>query len=104
MNDRITAGAAALVGAITFGSHFSRWWVTDRPTPGQHRAPVEMFVPLDDLLGPPSPWLEFEHAPGVIGQQFRDCPHCHQTAAGSLNKDGWLCGECFTPAGAEAVS
>lgn len=99
MNDRITAGASALMGALTLGSHLSRWFVTDHPEPGRHRAPVDEFVPLDDLLGPPSPWLEFEHAPGVIAQQFRDCLHCGCTTAGSVNRDGWLCGQCFTPAG-----
>lgn len=99
MNDRITAGAMFLMVDLAAATQLARWFVTDRPTPGRHRAPVDVIVPLDDLLGPPSPWLEFEHAPGVIGQQFRDCQHCHQTAAGSVNRDGWLCGECLTPAG-----
>lgn len=100
MNDRITVGAAALMGALTFGSHLSRWFVTDRPTPGRHRAPVDVIVPLDDLLGQWTPYThEFEPAPGVIGQGFRYCQPCQRTTAGSVNRDGWLCGECFTPAG-----
>ncbi|MFI8535433.1 hypothetical protein ACIGMX_34950 [Streptomyces aquilus] len=36
-------------------------------------------------------------SPGSIRQGFRECGPCGRTTAGSLNKDGWLCGECLTP-------
>lgn len=36
-------------------------------------------------------------APGPVRQSFRACSPCGRATAGSLNKDGWLCGECLTP-------
>jgi hypothetical protein len=53
---------------------------------------------MDDLLGPDSYWTTIpEHAPGVIRQAFHDCPTCQQTTAGVVTRDGWTCGQCFTP-------
>lgn len=101
MNDRIALGAAVWVSGILA----VQWAIAPVREPGKHRAKDGIIVPLDDLLGEPSAYThEFEHAPSVIGQGFRYCPPCGRTAAGSLNKDGWLCGECLTPAGAEAAS
>ncbi|MFF7142323.1 hypothetical protein ACFZB5_13880 [Streptomyces nodosus] len=41
MIDRITVGAASLMGALAAGTGLARWWATaDRPAPsGRHRAP-----------------------------------------------------------------
>ena len=52
---------------------------------------------MTELLGPRSAYTDFEHAPGVIRQGFDDCPHCNETTAGVLTRDGWTCGECLTP-------
>lgn len=92
MNDRITAGAAVLVTGVLA----VRWAFTPVREPGRHRAKDGITVPLDDLLGEPSAYThEFEHAPSVIGRGFRYCPPCDRTTAGSLDKDGWLCGEFY---------
>lgn len=100
MIPQITLGAASLMGALVLGTGLVRWAVTPPKPKGRHRS-VSMphLVPLDELLGPPSPYLEFEHAPGVIRQGFDYCEPCDQTTAGVLTRDGWTCGECLTPAG-----
>ncbi|MGW3144888.1 hypothetical protein ACWDG1_09440 [Streptomyces sp. NPDC001177] len=100
MIERITVGAAAVMAALVGYTHLGRWAVTE-PKPrreGRHRSAPEL-VSLDELLGPPSPYLEFEHASGVIRQGFDFCEPCDRTTAGVLTRDGWTCGECLTPAG-----
>ena len=52
---------------------------------------------MTELLGPPTTYTDFEHAPAPIRPCFGDCPVCRESTAGSLNRDGWLCGECLTP-------
>lgn len=92
----------AAVGSVVLGlevgmTMIGRTW----PVPsGRHRSrQVSDPSLLDDLLGPPSPYTTgFEHAPAPIRPCFGDCPTCRCTTAGSLNRDGWLCGECLTPA------
>lgn len=86
------AAAGLLASAVAVG------WAVKPRTAGRHRA-VPLLVPLDDLLGPRSPYTEFEHAPAAIRPAFGYCPTCRLETAGSLNKDGWLCGECLTPTG-----
>ncbi len=84
--------AAAGVGMVAV----ARNW----PAPSGNRrarALVSDASLLDDLLGPPSPWTTFEHAPAPIRSGFHDCPKCGHVTGGSFNRDGWLCGECFTP-------
>lgn len=81
---------------------------------GKHRAPRPLLLPdepiaapavlvhgtvaeettLDELLGP---WPVPAWTGAVIEQRFNDCPTCEQATAGVLTKDGWRCGECFTP-------
>ena len=56
-------------------------------------------LPEEELLaGWPAP--ERPKLAAVV-TSFDDCPTCGPGRAGSLNKDGWLCGECLTtvPAG-----
>lgn len=53
---------------------------------------------MTELLGPPTPYTTgFEHAPAPMRPSFGDCPTCQRSTAGSLNRDGWLCGECLQP-------
>ena len=84
--------AASGVGMVMVG----RGW----PAPSGERRSRRLVSDaslLDDLLGPPSAWTEYEHAPGVIRQGFNDCPTCQQTTAGVLTRDGWTCGQCLQP-------
>jgi hypothetical protein len=92
MNDHITLGAAAVMGALVAGTGLVRWAV----------APPQPRLSEDDLIGPPTPYTTaFEHAPAPIRTGFAHCGPCGRTTAGSWNKDGWLCGEFYNhPAGA----
>ena len=102
MNDRITLGAASIMGVLTLGTAAVLWAVTPVREPGRHRGG---FVSLDDLMGQYTEYThDFEHAPGVVRQAFDECPRCDRTTAGVRTDDGWWCGECLQPAGAEAVS
>lgn len=103
MNDRITAGGMVITEVLAVGFAALRWAVTPAPVRGRHRAPRTVTVPLDDLLGPPTPYTtDIEHAPGVIRQGFDYCTPCARTTAGVLTRDGWTCGECLTPSGGAA--
>lgn len=43
-------------------------------------------------------WPELERPElAAVATCFDDCPTCGQATAGVLTKDGWRCGECFTP-------
>lgn len=87
--------AALGVGMTVLG----RNWPT-----GQRREPISEEL-MTELLGPPTPYTTaFEHAPGPIKTGFAYCSPCGRDTAGSLNKDGWLCGECLTPAGHHATT
>lgn len=95
MNDHITLGAAAVMGALVAGTGLVRWAV----------APPRPRLSDDDLLGPPTAYTTaFEHAPAAFRPKFGDCPTCGPGRAGSSNKDGWLCGECLTPVPAGGAS
>ncbi|HEX2550765.1 MAG TPA: hypothetical protein VHK64_04160 [Nocardioidaceae bacterium] len=98
MNDRIAAGASAVMAALLVGTGMVRWAVRPVAVRGRHRAGPR-FASLDDLMGPWSPYTEFEHAPGVIRQGFDYCAPCDRTTAGVLTRDGWTCGECLNPVG-----
>jgi len=101
VNDHITAGGAALVAALVTGTGLVRWAVAPVRQPGRHRAPRAVEVTLEDLLGPPTGYTtDFEHADSPIRTGFAYCPPCGRETAGSLNKDGWLCGECLSPVSA----
>lgn len=46
-----------------------------------------------------------ERVPGAVAATcFDDCPTCERATAGVLHKDGWTCGECFTPVPAGGAS
>ncbi|MGW2720800.1 hypothetical protein [Streptomyces sp. NPDC001492] len=89
MNDRITAGAAAVMGTLVAATAAVRWAV----------APTRPAIDEDDLIGPPTAYTTaFDHAPAPICRSFAYCPNCRCTTAGSVNDNGWLCGECLQPA------
>jgi hypothetical protein len=93
------AFACILLGLGVGMTLIGRGW----PAPsGERRArrQVSDASLLDDLLGPPSAYTDYPHAPGVIRQGFHDCPNCDQTTAGVLTRDGWTCGQCLTPTAA----
>lgn len=102
MNDRITAGAVSLMGALTAGFAYLRWYVTPAPAPGRHRAQRVRAVldeaSLDELLGP---WPQPAYGAAVV-QAWRDCPTCDRATAGVVQRDGWWCGECLRPSGGAA--
>lgn len=103
MIDRITAGAASLMGTLTFATAVVRWAVTRPATPGRHRAQPRL-VTLDELLGEPSAYTSYStltdvEPAGVVRTGFGWCERCANTMPGTINRDGFLCGHCLTPAG-----
>jgi hypothetical protein len=98
VNDRITAGAAALTVMLTGLTSVARRWPVR--TRGRHRA-VPRTVPLDELLGPPA-WYttpDFADVPvqGVLAQAWRPCSGpCGGEMPSVLHRDGWTCGHCLT--------
>ena len=103
MNNHIITGAAAVMSALQTATGTARWYVRPEHAPGRHRA-ARWLPSLDVLLGRPSKFTEFSHAPAPIRSAFGDCPTCGPGRTGSLNKDGWLCGECLQPVPAGGVS
>jgi hypothetical protein len=102
--ERITVGATSLMAALVVATGAVRWAVAPVREPGRHRGGPR-FVPLDDLLGPPSAYTSYDTLtdvpmPGPITPGFGVCEPCGTVTAGSHNRDGFLCGVCFTPAGA----
>ena len=99
MIDRITAGAASLMGSLVVGTLAVRWAVSPTPERGRHQAPRVRQVldeaSLDELLGP---WPQPAYG-AVVVQAWRDCPTCAQTTAGVVQRNGWWCGQCLTPSG-----
>lgn len=96
----MSAFHAALGGMVTATGvgmvMVARNWPT--PTGTRRRRGDDISDELmTELLGPPSPYTAFEHAPAPIRPCSGHCEPCGQTTAGSLNRDGWLCGECLTP-------
>jgi hypothetical protein len=97
------AAAGGTIAALGVGlTVFARAWTTT--SPARHRASAR-FVPLDDLLGPPSAYTSYDTltdvpALGPITPGFGECVPCGTVTAGSHSRDGFLCGVCFTPAGA----
>ncbi|MEJ8671917.1 hypothetical protein WKI71_36805 [Streptomyces sp. MS1.AVA.1] len=73
---------------------------------GLHRRPRRDPLTLDTLIGPESAYTSYATLTdvqplGPIRQGFGWCEPCGDTTAGSINRDGFLCGRCFTPAGGE---
>lgn len=104
MNDELTQAVGALAAVmLPAGTLVARnWGAWDRkPLPKPKVRAVLDEVSLDELLGP---WPEPTPYGAVVAPQWHDCPHCCRTTAGSVNRDGWLCGECFTPVGTGAAS
>lgn len=97
MNDRITAGAASLMGSLTAGFAYLRWHVTPAPERGRHRAQrvgtVLDEVSLDELLD----------GGEVEANDFAYCPDEARTTFHAIRTDGsrrcWTC-TCETAAGA----
>lgn len=89
MNDRITAGAAAIMGTLTVATHVSRWWV--KPAPPALQAVLDedtLTVLLTD---------------GALeSNEFAHCPAEDRTRFHAVRSDGsrrcWTC-SCETPAG-----
>ena len=94
MNDRITAGAAALTGSLVLGTALVGWAVSPAPARVRHRAPRVRAVlddaSLEELLGP---WPEKPFG-AAFEQAWQYCQTCGKDTSGVVNKDGWLCGEC----------
>ncbi|MEU5595710.1 hypothetical protein [Streptomyces sp. NPDC020298] len=105
MIEQIAVGAAVLVAGLTGVTRgvMASW---PAPTLGRHRA--SGTVPLDDLLGPPSPYTTpgFADVPvsGVVVQAWRPCSGpCGQEMPSVLHADGtWQCGHCLTVSGGAA--
>jgi hypothetical protein len=103
MIDRITVGAATLMGALAAATGFVRWAVAPPVARGRHRVQPRV-VSLDELLGEPSAYTSYRTltdvpSVGVMRQGFGWCEPCAQTTAGVVTRDGFTCGQCFTPAG-----
>jgi hypothetical protein len=91
--DRITVGAASLMGALVFATGLVRWAVTPPVRRGRHRGRGDLVVPLAELMPDwPAP------APGVVRQGFGECEPCGEVTAGVITRDGFRC-DCGTPAG-----
>jgi hypothetical protein len=100
VNDRITAGAAAITASITGAAAIARAW----PQAGKHRARWKLPA-LSDLLGPSTAYTtpDFADIPeyGVVTQAWRPCSGpCGQEMPSVLHADGsWQCGHCLTISG-----
>lgn len=103
MIDRITVGAASLMGALAAATGLVRWAVAPPAARGRHRMQPRM-VTLDELLGEPSAYTSYStltdvEPAGVMRAGFGWCERCANTMPGTINRDGFLCGHCLTPAG-----
>lgn len=97
MNDRITAGAAALTASVLVGTGMVRlavWWPSERSKPRGRRVSAVLTDDslADELLGP---W-ESEQRDGLAAAtDWRDCLRCGQATVGVVYGDGsWTCGQC----------
>ena len=104
MIQEVTVGATSIMAALLVATRTARWLATPVREPGRHRGGPQ-FVPLDDLLGPPSDYTSYRTLtdvswPGPIRQGFGWCEPCQTTMPGTINRSGFLCGHCLTPAGA----
>lgn len=89
MNDRITAGAAVIMGTLTVATHVSRWWVKPQP-------PTVQAV-LDEQT------LTVLLTDGALeSNEYANCPAEGVTRFHAVRTDGsrrcWTC-SCETPAG-----
>lgn len=87
MIDRITVGAASLMGALVAGTGLIRWAVAPPVRRGQHRSARGVTAPLPVSAG-------------VVRQGFGWCEPCAQTMPGVVTRDGFRC-DCGTPAGGD---
>ena len=97
MNDRITAGAAALTASILIGTrmvHLAVWPPSERSKQQETRATAVLTDDslADDLLGPWEP----EQPDGIVmARDWRDCLRCGQATRGVVYGDGsFECGQC----------
>lgn len=84
MIDRITVGAAFLMGALAAGTGLIRWAVAPPRARGRHRAPTFIEVPLAHLM---PAWPEPVHG-AVAVQAFAYCVGCRAEAAVVVHPDG----------------
>lgn len=95
MNDRITAGAAALTASVLVGTGMVRlavWWPQERSKPRGRRVSAVLTDDslADELLGP---WPERPYG-ALVATAWRSCPACGHTTAGAVHADGtWTCGK-----------
>ena len=95
MIDRITAGAASIMGSLIVATAAARWAVSPAPARGRHRAPrvraVLDEVSLDELLD----------GGEVEANDFEYCPAEGRTTFHAIRTDGsrrcWTC-TCETAA------
>lgn len=105
MIDRITVGAASVMGALVTATGVARWYVRPEHAPGRHRN-ARRLPSLDVLIGRPSAYTAVDpyadtQPIGVVRTGFGWCVPCEQTTAGVITRNGFRCGECLTPAGGE---
>ena len=96
MIDRITVGAASLMGALTIGVGLVRWAVAPPQAHGRHRASWVSVVLDEAALEALLPSCLEPPYGAVVAQAWRDCPHCARATPGVVHRDGWTCGECLT--------
>ncbi|MBC2903197.1 hypothetical protein [Streptomyces cupreus] len=95
MIDRITVGAASLMGALVTAAGVARWYVRPEHAPGRHRS-VGLLPPLEDLIGPPSEYTAVDpcaetQAFGVVRIGLGWCDVCWETKAGVITRNGFRC-------------
>lgn len=87
MIDRITVGAASLMGALTFGTALVRWAVA--PTAGRNRRAAETTIEIP-LVGLRPAWPEPTNPP-LATQAFRLCAGCRAEVPVVVHGDAHRC-------------
>ncbi|WP_406417947.1 hypothetical protein [Streptomyces sp. NBC_01614] len=86
MIDRITVGAASLMGALTFGTALGRWAVAPAAARNRRATETTIEIPLAGLRTWPEP------TPVQLGTQaFRLCAGCRTEVAVVVHGDAHRC-------------